>query len=145
MLKYTANMSNTPEIEVSDNALIPRIVYHMVPENLWHRFTDSQGAYDCRNQKDWGNNSPFIHTTSTIKDLKERVAPNWETYPKDTVFVLFQINTDKISGKFSYTIQNKVTYFHIWAALPRDSFVTSKVERDVEGKFLLSLLDAKTN
>ena len=71
------------------------------------------------------------------KQLKERVADiNWLKYPIEEKFLLLKINTKKITGKVTYSIVNDNVYHHIWGALPKESFRTSKVSRSKDGKFL---------
>jgi uncharacterized protein (DUF952 family) len=125
------------ELKIEKSEL-PKILYHLVPKNLFIRFVDSVGSYDCRNKEEWGRNSPFIHTSPTKKQLKERVADmNWATYPAEEKFLLLEIDPQNIKAKFTYSITNGYTYHHIWGALPKNSFVAIEVERDKDGRFLI--------
>ena len=120
-----------------DLSLLPKSVFHLVPKELFDKFTDETGNYDCRHKKEWGNGSPFIHTTPTKKQLKERVADiNWSKYPTEEKFVLLEINTKKIVGKITYSVINGNIYHHIWSPLPKESFQISEVSRSKDGKFL---------
>ncbi len=126
------------EIEVTDLSLLPKNVFHLVPKKLFDKFIDKNGDYDCRYKKEWGNDSPFIHTTPTKKQLKERVADiNWSKYPREEEFLLLKINTKKLSSRVTYSIINGNIYHHIWGSLPKASFKISKVGRNKEGKFLI--------
>jgi len=130
-------MLKEQEIKITDLSLLPKSVFHLVPKELFDKFIDKNGNYDCRHKKEWGNDSPFIHTTPTKKQLKERVADiNWLKYPIEEKFLLLKINTKKITGKVTYSIVNDNVYHHIWGALPKESFRTSKVSRSKDGKFL---------
>lgn len=129
-------MSFGPEIEVTDHSDIPVLLYHVVPVEFFVRFSSKNETYDCRNRSEWGGNAPFIHTTSTLQDLQNKVAPNWEKYPLDINFLLLTINTSKLKAKFTFAIQNDVTYFHIWGSLPRNSFSTNEIKRDEVGKLI---------
>ncbi|MFA4890962.1 MAG: hypothetical protein WC604_01225 [Candidatus Gracilibacteria bacterium] len=126
------------EIEIKDNSTVPKFLYHLVPEILFKKFADSEGNYNCRNKKEWGKNSSFIHTSPTKKQLKEKVANiNWINYPREEKFLLLKINTQNIKAKFTYTIINGSIYHHIWSKLPKNSFKVLKVKRGRNGKFLI--------
>ena len=126
------------EIEIKNYSELPEILYHLVPEKLFEKFIDDAGNYDCRYKDDWGKNSPFIHTTPTKKQLKERVADlNWSGYPLEEKFVLLEIDPKKVISKFTYAIVSGYVYHHIWESLPKNSFKIEKIERDNKGKFLI--------
>lgn len=81
-------------------------------------------------------NFDFIHTTSTRKNLKEKVADmNWKNYPKETEFVLLKIDSSKIESKFTYAVYNGTTYYHIWGPLLKDSFDMIDITRNDDGTF----------
>lgn len=125
------------EIKISAN-LLPETLYHLVPKSLFLKFTDKHGNYDCRNKVEWGKNSNFIHTATTKKQLKERVADiNWANYPLKETFLLLEINRLKIDSSFTYVIENGTTYYHIWGNLPNESFSILDVARSEDGKFLI--------
>jgi len=124
--------------EVTDLSLLPKVLYHLVPELLFEKFIDKMGNYDCRYKEEWGKNSPFIQTTPDKKQLKERVADiNWSSYPKEEKFLLLKINTKKAKARYTYADIDGYNYYYIWAALPKESFKTTKVRRDKTGKFIL--------
>lgn len=126
----------TTEIEVTDRAIIPRELFHLVPKELFSKYLGKNGDYDCRKETEWGMNSDFIHTTSTRKDLKEKVADqNWKDYPQETAFLLLKVNTAKIKSDFTYAVYDGTTYYHIWGPLPKDSFEVIKITRNVDGSF----------
>lgn len=126
------------EIDIKDISTLPKFLYHLVPEKLFDKFTDGKGNYDCRNKEEWGGNSPFIHTSPTKKQLKERVADmNWITYPMEEKFLLLEIDPQKFKAKFTYVIINSNIYHHIWGKLPQNSFKILWVKRSKDGKFLL--------
>ncbi|KKS26202.1 MAG: hypothetical protein UV36_C0004G0019 [Parcubacteria group bacterium GW2011_GWC2_42_6] len=126
------------EIKIEDISTLPESLYHLVPKKLFDKFTDDEGNYDCRNKEEWGKKSPFIHTSPTKKQLKERVADmNWVSYPMKEKFLLLEINPLKIKAKITYAIISGNTYHHIWGALPKDSFIILKVNRSQDGKFLI--------
>lgn len=127
---------NTEEHNIADRTLIPLELLHLVPKKLFAQYLNEKGNYDCRNKQEWGMNSDFIHTTSTRKDLKEKVADqNWKNYPKETEFVLLRIDSGKIESKFTYAVYNGTTYYHIWGSLPKDSFEVIEVTRNNDGTF----------
>jgi len=112
-------------------------IFHLVPKTLFDKFFDKDGSYDCRFKKEWGNNSPFIHTSPTKKQLKEQVADiNWSNYPVKEKFLLLKIDTKKINSRITHSIENNNIYHHIWGSLPKRSFVVEKVNRNKYGKFL---------
>lgn len=126
------------KIKIADLSLLPKNVFHLVPKELFDKFINKNGDYDCRYKKEWGNDSPFIHTTPAKKQLKERVADiNWSNHPIKERFLLLKVNTRKINSRFTYSIINGYSYHHIWGILPKESFQTLKVNRSKDGKFLL--------
>jgi len=126
------------EIEIKGASNLPSRLYHLVPEKLFDEFIDDKGSYDCRNKEKWGRNSPFIHTSPTKRQLKERVADmNWATYPVEEKFLLLEIDPRRIRAKFTYVIVNGHRYHHIWGELPRNSFRIFEVNRSRDGKFLI--------
>lgn len=128
----------TQEIEIKDVSTLPKILYHLVPQKFFNEFVDNKGNYDCRNKEEWGRNSPFVHTSPTKKQLKERVADiNWANYPLEEKFLLLEIDPKKIAAKFTYSVVNGYTYHHIWGALPKDSFKVFEVKHSQDGKFLI--------
>ncbi|HAS80442.1 MAG: hypothetical protein UR25_C0005G0060 [Candidatus Nomurabacteria bacterium GW2011_GWE1_32_28] len=125
------------EIEIKNLSLLPKNIFHLVPEELFNKFINKNGDYDCRYKKVWGNNSPFIHTTPTKKQLKKRVADvNWSKYPIKKNFLLLKIDTRKINSKVTYSIFENNIYHHIWGKLLKESFQIIDVVRDKNGKFL---------
>jgi len=127
---------NTSENKVIDRTTIPRELFHLVPKELFSKYLDKNGDYDCRKRQEWGMNSDFIHTTTTCKDLKEKVADiNWKNYPKETEFVLLKIDSSKIESKFTYAIYNGTTYYHVWGSLPKESFQVIEIIRNNDGTF----------
>jgi len=125
------------EIQVKKNQ-VPEVLYHMVPNDLFLKFTQKDGTYNCRNQNEWGHASPFIHTTTTLQILKNRVAGNWKDYPLDKKFVLLTIDVSKLDSKFTFAEYNGIKYFHIWGSLPPESFSVSEADRNPDGSFALS-------
>ncbi|MDD5501425.1 MAG: hypothetical protein PHH57_07085 [Candidatus Omnitrophica bacterium] len=126
------------EKEITDLSLLPRYVFHLVPESLFKKFIDKNGNYDCRYKKEWGGESPFIHTTPTKKQLKERVADiSWKNYPLETKFILLKIDTKETKSRYTYSDINGNIYHHIWGPLLKGSFRILKVLRDKKGEFLL--------
>lgn len=124
------------ENEVTDRTAVPRELFHLAPKELFAKYLDQHGNYDCRKRQEWGMNSEFIHTTTTRKELKENVADqNWKNYPKETEFLLLRIDSDKIESEFTYAIYNGTTYYHIWGPLPKDSFEVIEVTRNDDGTF----------
>jgi uncharacterized protein (DUF952 family) len=124
------------EIKVTDGAGVPKNLFHLVPEELFSRYLDESGNYDCRNRQEWGKDSDFIHTTTTRKDLKEKVADvNWKNYPKEMGFVLLKINSGKIGSYLTYAEYDGTIYYHIWGNLPADSFEVIEVTRNDDGTF----------
>lgn len=128
---------NADEIKIKDKTTIPYKLFHLVPKDLFLRYSDS-GNYDCRKKQEWGRNSDFVHTTTTRQDLKEKVADiNWKNYPKETEFILLIIDTNKIKSDFTYVIYNGTVYYHIWGSLPKNSFEISDITRNGDGTFNL--------
>ena len=127
------------ENKIIDFKSVPKQLYHLVPQDIFFKFTDKKGSYDCRNKSEWGMNESFIHTSNTKKILKERVADGkWRGYPLDTNFVLLKINKIKIKNvKITYAEYNGIKYYHIWSALPKNSIMVSKVTRNKDGTFRL--------
>lgn len=129
---------STQEIKIKAIQTLPRFLYHLVPEEFFDKFINTKGSYDCRNKKEWGKSFPFIHTSPTTKQLKERVADiSWSNYPLEEKFLLLKIDSRKIKAKFTYAIIEGYIYHHIWGELPRNSFRTIKVVRSQKGKFLI--------
>ncbi len=125
------------EITIKNISDIPSFLYHLVPKKFFNKYTNNKDDYDCRNKTEWGNNSSFIHTSPTKKQLKERVADmNWIEYPIKEKFLLLKINTKKINAKFTYAEINGFIYHHIWGYLPKASYTVSNVNRSQDGKFL---------
>ncbi|MDD4271469.1 MAG: hypothetical protein PHF50_01550 [Patescibacteria group bacterium] len=126
------------EIEIKDNSILPKFLYHLVPRKLFVEFSDINGNYDCRNKKEWGNNSPFIHTTLSRQQLKERVADtNWADYSLKEKFLLLEIDTRMLKTRITYSIINDYIYHHIWGRLSKKSFKVFEVKRSKDGKFLI--------
>jgi uncharacterized protein (DUF952 family) len=126
------------ETEVKDISTLPDYLYHLVPAKFFNEYTDIQGNYDCRNKKEWGRNSPYIHTSPTRKQLKERVADiNWIHSPLTEKFLLLEIDSHKIDAKITYSTINGYTYHHIWDALPQGSYITIPIERSKDGTFII--------
>lgn len=125
------------EIKIKNFSELPKFIYHLVPENIFNNFIDKEGNYDCRNKEEWGNNSPFIHTSPNKKQLKERVADiNWSNFPREQKFLLLEINSEKLKNtKITYSVINGFVYHHIWGPLLRGSFGIFKVDRFQNGKF----------
>jgi len=118
---------------------MPKFLYHLVPKKLFNKFVDGCGNYDRRNNKKWGKNSRFIHTSPTKKQLKERVADiNWRNYPLGEQFILLEINPKKVVGKITNVLVNGYTYHHVWSPLSKEFFKILKVRRDRGGKFIIS-------
>ncbi len=127
-----------PEFQIKDRRSVPKYLYHMVPQSIFLKFTDSAEMYDCRNKVEWGMNEDFIHTTSDIKTLRERIAnPKWTDYDLSEKFILLKIETSKIKSKITYAIYNDIKYYHIWSGLSKDSFTTNDVMRNDDGTFIL--------
>lgn len=128
----------TQEIEIKDISTMPKFLYHLVPKIFFDKFTNDEGNYDCRNKEEWGRNLPFIHTSPTKKQLKERVADiNWINYSLEEKFLLLEINSRDIKAKFTYTVINGHIYHHIWSGIPKGSYRIFEVERSPDGKFLI--------
>lgn len=126
------------EIEIKDVLTLPNRLYHLVPKKLFNKFVDNKGGYDCRNKEEWGKNSPFIHTSPTKKQLKERVADmNWVDYHVEEKFLLLEIDPQQIKVNFTYVVIKGYIYHHIWGKLPNDSFNILQVNRSPDGKFLI--------
>jgi len=126
------------EIKIIDLLSSPKFLYHLVPRRLLSILVDDLGNYDCRNKKEWGKESPFIHTSPSKKQLKERVADGNQIYfPKGEDFLLLVINPKKVRDRVTYTDINGFIYHHIWGILPKESFEVVEVERDEEGRFLI--------
>lgn len=125
------------EIEIKNLEILPEYLFHLVPKQLFCKFLDSAGNYDCRNRKEWGKNSPFIHTSPSKKVIKERVAEAiWLCYPPKEKFLLLKINTQKINSKITYSIINSQIYHHIWGSLPKNSYIFLPVKSSKDKKFL---------
>lgn len=126
------------ELEIKDVLTLPSRLYHLVPKKIFDKFSDNKGNYDCRSKKEWGGNSLFIHTSPTKEQLKERVADtNWTTYPLEEKFLLLEIDPGKIKAKFTYVVTNNYIYHHIWGNLSNGSFKIIRVDRSIDGKFLI--------
>lgn len=124
------------ETKVTDKARIPKALFHLVPEGLFSKYLDEDGNYDCRKRPDWGKNSDFIHTTTTRRDLKEKVADvNWKNYPEEMEFVLLKIDSGKIGSDLTYAEYDRIIYYHIWGVLPKGSFEMTEVDRNDDGTF----------
>jgi uncharacterized protein (DUF952 family) len=125
------------EKKIKDLSLLSKNVFHLVPKELFDKFIDKSGNYDCRYKNEWGNNSPFIHTTPTKKQLKERVADiNWSKYSIKKNFLLLKIDTKKINSKVTYSVVGNNIYHHIWGKLLKGSFQTMKVNRSEDRRFI---------
>ncbi|MAG28970.1 hypothetical protein CL632_02390 [bacterium] len=121
-----------------DVTFLPKLLYHLVPKKFFVEFTDSNGSYDCRNKEEWGSNSPFIHTSPSKKQLKEKVADiNWANYPIQEKFVLLEIKAQDIKAKVTCAVIKDCVYHHIWGKLPKDLFRVFKVDRSEDGRFLI--------
>lgn len=130
-------MPNQKETEIKDLSTLPKFLYHLVPKSLFDKFINDKGDYDCRNKKEWGKNSFFIHTSPTKKQLKERVADmNWTSYSLEEKFLLLEIDSKKVKAKVTYSVIDGYTYHHIWGPLLKESFKVFEVNRSKEGKFL---------
>lgn len=120
-----------------DHSILPKFIYHLVPKKFFNDFVDNEGSYDCRNKKEWGRNSAFIHTTPTKKQLKEKVVDaNFDRFPASEKYLLLEIATSKIKAKITEVKINNSTYHHIWGSLPADSYRVINAERDLQsGRF----------
>ena len=123
------------EIKVTDREQLPDYIYHLAPRKIYEKYTDKMGGYDCRNSSDWGKSSPFIHTTTSLEDLKNKVAPQWADYPMNVKFVLLKITTARIAADFTYAIVNGTVYYHIWGALPKTAYSVLPAGRNFNGSF----------
>lgn len=128
----------TQEIEIKDISSLPDFLYHLVPLKLFSQYLNQKGDYDCRNRKEWGRNAPFIHTSPTRKQLKEKIADvNWINYPLEEKFLLLEIDPRAVKARITYSMINGHIYHHIWKELPKGSFTTLEVIRSQDGKFLV--------
>ncbi len=127
---------NTEKI-VSDVSVVPQTLYHLVPADLYDTFIDKNGNYDCRNRVKWGKNSPFIHTTTDIKTLKEKIIGNFVKYIPGVDFLLLEIKMNDIVAKITYSDQNGTRYYHLWTFLPKGSYTTHIIKRRSDGGFVL--------
>lgn len=126
------------EIKIKDHSTLPRFLYHLVPQKFFDKFIDQDGNYDCRNKEEWNKNSPFVHTSPTKQQLKERVADiNWADYSLKEKFLLLKINPKKVKAEFTLSATNGYTYHHIWGHLPKESFKVFEVRRSGDGRFMI--------
>lgn len=126
------------ELGTKSASVMPKYLYHLVPEKLFAKFFYNGKYYDCRNQKEWGKDSPFIHASPAKKQLKERVADlNWAAYPAKEKFLLLEINPRTIKARIAKAIINGYPYYHVWGQLPKESFKILQVKRSQDGKFLI--------
>lgn len=127
----------TKEIKVTDREQLPDFIYHLATREIYKKCTDKKGSYDCRNRACWGNSSPFIHTTTSLQDLKNKVAPQWADYPMNVEFVLLKIATNRVAADFTYAVVNGTVYYHIWGALPKIAYSVLPVRRNPDSPFNL--------
>jgi len=131
-------MKDIAEHFINDISKLPKYLYHLVPKEIFNKFKNDAGVYDCRNQVSWGTNEEFIHTSNSPKILKNKVADwKWKDMPISEKFVLLKIKTNKINSKFSFVVYGEIKYYHIWGGLPSDSFTVVKIERNNDGTFIL--------
>ncbi|MFA6097397.1 MAG: hypothetical protein WC788_07270 [Candidatus Paceibacterota bacterium] len=127
---------NAAENKITDKNIVPKVLFHLVPKNLFLKYLSQNGDYDCRNKEEWGMNSKFIHTTTRRKDLKEQIADvKWKNYPREREFVMLKIYSNRIKSDLTYAIYDSITYYHIWEALANNSFEVIDVNRNDDGSF----------
>lgn len=125
------------ETMISGDYILPKRLYHLVPKNIYDKYTDSNKNYDCRNTSEWGHNSNFIHTATTLKILAERVFKGKGIeFPADVEFIILIIDTKKIKSKFSFAEFNGTRYFHIWGSIPKEAYKIKEVRRAKNGDFI---------
>ncbi|GAB7230318.1 hypothetical protein VrSk94_40120 [Vibrio rotiferianus] len=116
---------------------LPEELIHIVPIDLYHRFTDCNGVYDPRNKFEFGGNSPFIHTTPSIEQLTKYLS--YYKAIDDPEFYLIKISTSMLGDeRFTYRTENGRVYHHLWCSLSQDSFRRFLVSKSEGGdlKFL---------
>jgi hypothetical protein len=131
-------MTKSEEVFISEKKDIPPVVYHVVPGDLFLSFVGTEGSYDCRNSDRWGKGSRFIHTTTDVKTIKEKIIGNFISYDLKIPFKLLKIKTEKVTSAFSYVDQNGTRYFHIWGPLPKGSFEIFDIPRTNDGGFVIN-------
>lgn len=130
-------MINAEDVIVGDKSTVPPVVYHVVPADLFAYFVALDGTYDCRNSDRWGKGSEFIHTTTDIKTIREKIIGNFVSYDASVPFKLLKIYTEKVLADFSYADQNGTRYFHIWGVLPKASYEIFDISRTNDGGFVV--------
>ena len=115
---------------------VPEKVYHIVPISLFEQYTNNEWLYDPRNRKDFGKNSPFIHTTPTIEQMNQSLSYLKEL--TDREFYLLEIKTRKLHNpKITYAqFQNRI-YHHLRCALDIESYTKKIVKKDSKNEISL--------
>ena len=109
---------------------IPETIYHIVPIKIFKKYSDKKGTYDPRNKIDFVKNSPFIHTTPTIEQIKKYLT-YFQEIP-DKRFYLLKINTEKLNiEKMTYLKTNNLIFHHIWEPLKKEQY-TKKIVRKTD-------------
>ena len=112
---------------------LPRKVYHLVPIKILKKYTNLFGTYDPRNKPDFGNNSPFIHTTPSVKQINKHLP--YLKQIKDRKFSLLEIDVLKLdSDKITYNKFNGQTYHHLWFPLKKSFYTKRIVSKNRKGE-----------
>lgn len=115
---------------------IPKNLYHIVPINLFKKYTNSKKEYDPRNKKDFGKNSPYIHTTPSIEQMNQHLS--YLKQIPDKEFYLLKININKLNPKkITYVKSNENIYHHLWCSLNKEAYTKKIVKKNLAGEIIL--------
>ncbi len=118
-------------------------MYHLVPKYIYEKSINRLGNYNCSGFED----SNYIHSTTDLEELKkiaDLIFTKARNYPKrpevvgkyyekpSTKFLLLKINTNKVNARIGFI---KPSYYHIYGALPKNSYKILPVKRDKKGRF----------
>ena len=112
---------------------VPKILYHIVPIQIFKKYTNFFGTYNPRNRYDFGNNSPFVHTTPSINQINKHLP--YLKQIQDKEFYLLEINISKLKPKrITFTKFKGQVYHHLWCSLKKNSFKKRIVKKNKKGE-----------
>jgi len=115
---------------------VPKKLYHIVPINLFKKYTDSKGTYDPRNRDDFGKNANYVHTTPSIEQINEHLTYLKQIPEKD--FYLLEIDIKKLKPKkITYFDVDGRIYHHLWCSLNKESYTKRIVRKNINGEIIL--------
>lgn len=115
---YTIHM-NEQSIPIKN---VPKTLFHIVPKEIFLKYTNTQEVYDPRNREDFGKNSPYIHTTPSVEQMNSHLS-YLEELPGEE-FYLLEITISKLNPEKVTFVQYKDRiYHHVWSALPQGTYI----------------------